>query len=299
MSPAELKSLIEEKRLLIDRKLAEILPERQEPGDRVIAAMRYSLFAGGKRLRPILCLLAAEVCGARGEDFLLFACGLECLHTYSLIHDDLPAMDDDDLRRGQPTCHRAFDEATAILAGDGLQALAFELFSHPDLLRSTSPERLLRAIHLVARAAGIHGMVVGQMADLLAEARPVSREELVYIHRHKTAALIAASVVSGGLLAGGEGEALSALKRYGEALGLAFQIVDDILDVIGDEKELGKPVGSDVRRKKATYPALVGLEQARVRARELVEEALEALSPFGEKARPLQALARYVLSRKN
>ncbi len=299
MRPAELKSLLEAKRALIDRKLAEILPESREPGSRVIAAMRYSLFAGGKRLRPILCLLGAEVCGARGEDFLLFACGLECLHTYSLIHDDLPAMDDDDLRRGKPTCHRAFDEATAILAGDGLQALAFELFSHPDLLQSTSPERLLRALHLVARAAGIHGMVVGQMADLLAEDRPISREELAYIHRHKTAALISASVVSGGLLGGGEEEALYALKRYGEALGLAFQIVDDILDITGDEKELGKPVGSDERRKKATYPALVGLDQARLMAQNLVEEALEALSSFGEEAQPLRALARYILSRKN
>jgi len=299
MRPEALKELLSRKRSLIDRKLSEILPEREEPGGRVISAMRYSLFAGGKRLRPILCLLGAEACGGRGEDLVLFACGLECLHTYSLIHDDLPAMDDDDLRRGIPTCHRAFDEATAILAGDGLQALAFELFTHPDLLARTSPERLLRAIHLVARAAGIHGMVVGQMADLLAENRRVSEEELAYIHRHKTAALIAASVVSGGILAGGNEEALRALQRYGEALGLAFQIVDDILDVTGDERELGKPVGSDERRGKATYPALVGLSAARRRAEELVERAVAALSVLDEGADPLRALARYVLSRKN
>ncbi|RUM89798.1 MAG: polyprenyl synthetase family protein [Thermodesulfatator sp.] len=261
--------------------------------------MRYSLFAGGKRLRPILCLLAAEAVGGKPQELLTFACGLECLHTYSLIHDDLPAMDDDDLRRGRPTCHRAFDEATAILAGDGLQALAFECFTHPELRARVPAERLLAAIHLVARAAGIHGMVVGQMADLLAEGRLISLEELQYIHRNKTAALIEASVVSGGLLAGAEEPVLAALRTYGASLGLAFQIVDDLLDVTGDEKELGKPVGSDERRGKATYPALVGLSKAREQAQALVEEACAALSGLGPAAEPLRALALFVLTRKN
>ncbi len=299
MKPEGLQELWRHWKSLVDRKLQEILPERAEPGARVVSAMRYSLSAGGKRLRPILCLMGAEAVGGRGEDFLLFACGLECLHTYSLIHDDLPAMDDDDLRRGQPTCHRAFDEATAILAGDGLQALAFELFTHPDLLKVTSPERLLSAVHRIAQAVGIGGMVIGQMADLLAEGRTVSLEELRYIHRHKTAALITASVVSGGVLAGGSSDEIQALENYGEKLGLAFQIVDDILDVIGDQEKLGKPVGSDERRKKATYPALVGLSQAREEAEKLVREALLALKPLGDRAEPLKALARFVLSRQN
>ena len=295
----ELKERLSFWRKRVDMTLESVLPPRQEPGGRVIEAMRYSLFSGGKRLRPLLCLLGAEACGGRAEDYLLFACGLECLHTYSLIHDDLPAMDDDDLRRGQPTCHRAFDEATAILAGDGLQALAFELFTHPELERRLPPRRLLQAVHLVARAAGIHGMVVGQMADLLAEGRRVEKEELDYIHRHKTAALIRASVVSGGILAGGREEEIQALSRYGESLGLAFQIVDDILDLTGDERELGKPVGSDERRGKATYPGLVGLEEARRAAEREVEKALSALERFGPEADPLRALARFVLTRKN
>ena len=299
MTRKEFLEFLKEKKALVDQKLEELLPERDEPGGRVISAMRYSLMAGGKRLRPVLCMLGAEAVGRRGEDFLLFACGLECLHTYSLIHDDLPAMDDDDLRRGKPTCHRAFDEATAILAGDGLLTLAFELFSSPELLEVTSPERLLQALHLVAQAAGASGMVAGQMADLLAEGREISPEELSYIHRKKTAALLSASVVSGGLLAGAPANELQALETYGEALGLAFQIVDDILDVVGEEKKLGKPVGADIRKKKATYPALLGLSEARNKAKELIETAVSALQVFGPKAEPLKALARFVLSRQN
>ena len=299
MTRKEFLEFLKEKKALVDQKLEELLPERDEPGGRVISAMRYSLMAGGKRLRPVLCMLGAEAVGRRGEDFLLFACGLECLHTYSLIHDDLPAIDDDDLRRGKPTCHRAFDEATAILAGDGLLTLAFELFSSPELLEVTSPERLLQAVHLVAQAAGASGMVAGQMADLLAEGREISPEELSYIHRKKTAALLSASVVSGGLLAGAPANELQALETYGEALGLAFQIVDDILDVVGEEKKLGKPVGADIRKKKATYPALLGLSEARNKAKELIETAVSALQVFGPKAEPLKALARFVLSRQN
>jgi len=299
MTREEFLEFLKEKKALVDQKLEELLPERDEPGGRVISAMRYSLMAGGKRLRPVLCMLGAEAVGRRGEDFLLFACGLECLHTYSLIHDDLPAIDDDDLRRGKPTCHRAFDEATAILAGDGLLTLAFELFSSPELLEVTSPERLLQAVHLVAQAAGASGMVAGQMADLLAEGREISPEELSYIHRKKTAALLSASVVSGGLLAGAPANELQALETYGEALGLAFQIVDDILDVVGEEKKLGKPVGADIRKKKATYPALLGLSEARNKAKELIETAVSALQVFGPKAEPLKALARFVLSRQN
>ncbi len=283
----------------VEQELENLLPEDPSPGGRVVSAMRYSLLSGGKRLRPALCWWGAEAVGGRGEDFLLFACGLECLHTYSLIHDDLPAMDDDDLRRGQPTCHRAFDEATAILAGDGLQALAFELFSHPELLKKTAAERLLQALHLVAQAAGIHGMVGGQMADLLAEGKSVPLKTVEYIHAHKTAALITASVVSGGLLAGASPQEKESLWKYGEAVGLAFQIVDGLLDLTGEEKTLGKTVGADLKKKKATYPAVAGVEEARRQAQKLIEQALCALKPLGERAEPLRALARFVLSRQN
>ena len=283
---------------LVNQALRRYVPRLENFAARVTEAMHYSLFAGGKRLRPILLLAGAEAVGGRAEDYLPAACALECIHTYSLIHDDLPAMDDDDLRRGKPTCHKAFDEATAILAGDGLLTMAFELLSHPDLVARVAGERLLKVIHLVARAAGIHGMVAGQMADLLAEGRAVSPEELDFIHRHKTGALITASVVSGAMLAGAEEAALSALEAYGWAIGRAFQIVDDILDIVGDEKTLGKPVGSDLAKKKATYPALYGLEASREKARELVAEALNHLRSFGPEAEPLRDIARYIVERK-
>ncbi len=297
MSPGFLDYLRNRQRM-INQALEHYVPRLGNFASRVTEAMHYSLFAGGKRLRPILLLAGAEAAGGQAEDFLPAACALECIHTYSLIHDDLPAMDDDDLRRGQPTCHRAFDEATAILAGDGLLTLAFELFTHPDLTSRVPADRVLEVIRLVARAAGIHGMVAGQMADLLAEGREVGPEELDFIHRHKTGALITASVVSGALLAGASQGIVQALEAYGWAIGRAFQIVDDILDIVGDERLLGKPIGSDEAKKKATYPALYGLEASREKAKELVEEALRELASLGSEAEPLRDIARYVVERK-
>ncbi len=289
---------LKKRQALINEALKRYVPRFTNFASRVTEAMHYSLFAGGKRLRPILLLAGAEAVGGQAEDYLPAACALECIHTYSLIHDDLPAMDDDDLRRGKPTCHKAFDEATAILAGDGLLTYAFELLTHPDLLAKVPNERILRVIGLIAKAAGISGMVGGQMADLLAEGRRVSPEELDFIHRHKTGALITASVVSGAILAGASPEEERALEIYGWAIGRAFQIVDDLLDILGDEKVIGKPVGSDLEKEKATYPSLFGIEASRQKAVELVEEALVALSPFDHRAEPLRDIARYIVERK-
>jgi geranylgeranyl diphosphate synthase type II len=297
LSPGFLEYL-KERQELIKQALSRYVPRLGNYAARVTEAMHYSLFAGGKRLRPILLLASAEAVGGKAEDYLPAACALECIHTYSLIHDDLPAMDDDDLRRGRPTCHRAFDEATAILAGDGLLTYAFELLSHPELVIKVPAERLLRVIHLIAGAAGIFGMVGGQMADLLAEGREVQAEELDFIHAHKTGALIVASVVAGAILAGAEPEEEEALRTYGRAIGKAFQIVDDLLDILGDEEVIGKPVGSDLAKGKATYPALYGIEASREKAKALVEEALEALKAFDQRAEPLRDIARYIVERK-
>ncbi len=289
---------LKEYQRLINEALKKYLPLFNNYAARVTEAMHYSLFAGGKRLRPILLLAGAEAVGGNAKDYIPAACALECIHTYSLIHDDLPAMDDDDLRRGKPTCHKAFDEATAILAGDGLLTYAFELLTHPDLVSKVSPDRVIKVIRIIAKAAGISGMVGGQMADLLAEGRSVTPEELDFIHRCKTGALISASVVSGAVLAGASQEQIKALETYGFAIGRAFQIVDDLLDIIGDEKVIGKPVGSDQKKGKATYPGLFGIEASRKKACELVKEALSAIEMFDKRAEPLRDIARYIIERK-
>jgi geranylgeranyl diphosphate synthase, type II len=260
---------------------------------RLLAAMRYSLLGGGKRLRPILALMAAEACGGDPESALPAACALEMVHTYSLIHDDLPSMDDDDLRRGRPTCHKAFDEATAVLAGDGLLTLAFEILAR-DL-----PERAAaRCVVALAEGGGPIGMVGGQMADLQAEGRlDANLEELEAIHRRKTGALLRASLRMGGIVAGADEVVLEALDTYGHAVGLAFQIVDDLLDVQGDEAKLGKRVNKDHGLGKWTYPGLLGLEGSRRHARELADEAVAALAPLAERGARLRALALDLLER--
>jgi geranylgeranyl diphosphate synthase type II len=261
--------------------------------------MRYSVLGGGKRLRPLLCLMAAEACGGTAEAALPAACALELVHTYSLIHDDLPAMDDDDLRRGRATCHKAFDEATAILAGDGLLTLAFELIA-----REVQPaSAALRCVRLLAEAAGPAGMVGGQMADLLAEKQALdepsagSLAELEAIHRRKTGALLRAPLVMGSLIAGAGLVQQEALEQYGRAVGLAFQIVDDLLDVEGDESKLGKRVGKDRGLGKWTYPRFLGVEGSRLRARQLAEEAVAAIAPLGARGRRLRELALTLLER--
>lgn len=245
---------------------------------RVFDAMRYSLMAGGKRLRPVLTLLAALACGGTKDDAYPFAEALEMIHTYSLIHDDLPAMDDDDYRRGRLTNHKVFGEATAILAGDGLLTLAFEVMSRK-LVQDPSPANA-KAIAAVARAAGVRGMVSGQIADMEAENAEITPEQLAFIEAHKTGKLIQAALVSGGLSAGASDEELSALERAGEAIGIAFQIQDDILDVEGSFEELGKDLGSDRENQKATYVSLFGIEKAKQAVEEETQRALQELSRF-------------------
>jgi geranylgeranyl diphosphate synthase, type II len=261
---------------------------------RLAEAMRYSTLAGGKRLRPVLCLLAAEACGGDPDAALPAACALELVHTYSLIHDDLPAMDDDDLRRGRPTCHKAFDEATAVLAGDGLLTLAFELVA-----RHVAPAGAAAGcVRVLAQAAGPEGMVGGQMADLQAEGRSDgTAAALEAIHRRKTGALLRAPLRMGAIIAGAAPPIIDALDTYGRAVGLAFQIVDDLLDVQGDEAKLGKRVHKDSGLGKWTYPAFLGVDGSRRKARQLADEAVAALAPLGEHAATLRALALDLLER--
>lgn len=292
-----LQAYLEEKKRLIEEALDKYYPKLRGYGKRVAEAAQYSLKAGGKRLRPILCLMGYELYRNSSEDILPFACGLECIHTYSLIHDDLPCMDDDDFRRGKPSCHKAFDEATAILAGDGLLTLAFELFTHPEVVKRTSPLALTKAIHKVAQAVGFRGMVAGQMADLLAEGKRGTLQQLKWIHAHKTVAFIEASLISGALLAEAPSKEIKILSKFGQQLGLIFQIVDDLLDIIGDEKTLGKPVKSDLKKKKLTYPSLFGLEKTRKMAEEMAEEALNTLNKLEKDTTYFRELTLYILNR--
>jgi len=258
--------------------------------------MRYSLFAGGKRLRPILCLAAAEACRGKIEDALPLACALECIHTYSLVHDDLPSMDNDDLRRGRPTCHKVFGEGIAVLTGDALLTIAFEIVSRTKPRSRYGMSTLLREI---AVAAGSQKLIAGQVADLEAEGKNVKRRELQFIHENKTAAILRSSVRLGAMSANADAKKLSAITRFGQRLGLAFQVIDDILDVTQSSEILGKSAGKDVAAKKATYPAVIGLEKSRGEAKRLTREAHNALSLFTSRdAETLHALANYLLERE-
>ena len=257
--------------------------------------MRYSVLGGGKRIRPILCLEAAAVFGRPPAGIAELACAIEFIHTYSLIHDDLPALDNDDLRRGRPTCHKKFGEAAAILAGDALLTLAFEVLAR---MRRPAPGQRAEIIRELAAAVGTRGgMIAGQMADLEAEGRKVSSRQLETIHRGKTGALIRASVRTGALFAGADGPSLQCLSRFGAKLGLAFQIVDDVLDVRSSTHRLGKTTHKDAAHGKATYPAVHGLERSQRMAGKLVEEACADLKPFGRRADTLREIARYLLTR--
>jgi geranylgeranyl diphosphate synthase, type II len=294
----DLKAYLEERRGLVNRALEAYLPRVRGPAFRVVEAMHYSLFVGGKRLRPILCLAAAEAVGGDQGEALPAACALEMVHTYSLIHDDLPAMDDDDLRRGEPTCHKKFDEATAILAGDGLLTEAFHTLAVAAPRYEGRESMLLEIIQLLATSAGYQGMAGGQMLDLMAEGRKVTLKELETIHRLKTGALLTASLRAGAIIGGGNRQEITLLTEYGARFGLAFQVTDDVLDVTGEAAEMGKAPGMDEKRQKATYPALVGLEESKAWARRLVDEAVASLEIFGERAAPLRELARYLLVRR-
>jgi geranylgeranyl pyrophosphate synthase len=282
---------------LVSAHLARLVPPTEVEPESVHAAIRWSLLAGGKRLRPALVIAAGEACGATVAQLLTTACAFELIHTYSLIHDDLPAMDDDDLRRGRPTCHIQFGEATAILAGDALQALAFQLIAEDE---SLSAQVRVRLVAELARAAGTpDGMVAGQALDLAAEARAVTGAELEAIHRYKTGALIMAAARCGALIAGASERELVALTTYAARLGLLFQITDDLLDVTATAADLGKTPGKDARARKATYPALYGLDAARARARVVHEEAQAALDELADgRVALLRALVRLVLERE-
>ena len=298
----ELVRYLKERASLVERSLAAAVPQSEGPSARLDEAMRYSLLDGGKRLRPILALASCEAVGGALDDALAFACALEMIHTYSLIHDDLPAMDDDDLRRGKPTNHKVFGEALAILAGDGLLTKAFEAAAHNAAELKLNGAACAELVRLIAFGAGAEGMVGGQVADLAAEgmtkklSKAAAARMLEAVHRRKTGALIIASLDAGALLAGASKTKREALCSYGECVGLAFQIADDVLDVVGDKKKLGKK-GSDRDNDKLTYASLYGVDGARAKARALVEMAHAHLKSFGARAAVLHELADYIIER--
>jgi geranylgeranyl diphosphate synthase type II len=292
-----LAQTLEEGRSMADAALERLIPTADQQPSSIHRAMRHSVFAGGKRIRPILCMEAGRaVLGKLPAGIDDAGAALEMLHTYSLIHDDLPALDNDDLRRGRPTCHRVFGEAIAILAGDALQTQAYETLSR---LKCPAEARV-RIIEEISRGTGtVNGMIGGQVVDLEAEHSKPDAETLEYIHRSKTAALITASVVSGGIYAGASAEQVDRLRSYGQAIGLAFQIVDDILDVTQTSEQLGKTAGKDVASEKATYPALFGLDESRRKAEELLESASKTLENFGRQGEALNDLAKFLIQRRN
>jgi len=292
-----LKSYLSEKQNIINDRLEEIIRSCAGNG-RVTDAMLYSVMAGGKRVRPLLCMAAAEAVGSRAEDVLTAACALEMIHTYSLIHDDLPAMDDDELRRGKPTCHTAFDEATAVLAGDALLTLTFQILSSTESSDGNITAKWLRVIHVIAVAAGSSGMIGGQMRDIASEGVRISMQALEKMHHLKTGALIEASISTGAILGDGKATQLKHLEIYAKNAGIAFQITDDNLNVEGDPDVLGKAVGTDEARAKTTYPSLLGLKKSKELAREKTNNALRALDIFDNRADPLRAIARYIVERK-
>lgn len=298
----DIKKYLQEKKEVVDKALENYLPKQtvkssdEDFPSSLRQAIRHSLFSGGKRIRPILSIAAYEAAGGKGDNILPFACGLEMIHTYSLIHDDLPAIDNDDYRRGNPTCHKVFGEALAILAGDGLLTEAFRLMSEES---SADPGVVLKIVNEIARASGLVGMVGGQVVDIESEGKEIDFRTVEYIHTHKTGALLSASVRTGARLGGCNEETLNAFTCYGEQIGLAFQIVDDILNVEGRPELLGKSTGSDLFKKKATYPSLMGIEESKKRAKELTNSAINALSPFGSDVEPLRGIARFIVLRES
>lgn len=294
MERPDFQSYLQQQSCHINALLQNFLPAPVTGAERLNQAMNYSLLLGGKRIRPLLAFASAEAVGGATQATEVAACALEAVHAYSLIHDDLPAMDDDDLRRGQPTCHKAFDEATAILAGDALQALAFEHLANADIPASQA----LALLRELGHAAGAQGMVAGQALDLSAVNRQIQLEQLETMHRHKTGALIEAAVAMGAISSRADiAPFLPSLRRYAQAIGLAFQVQDDILDVISDTATLGKQQGADIELNKPTYVTLLGLDNAQAFAQHLIEDALQALSSFDEKAERLREIAKYIVQR--
>lgn len=297
MNTPSLATYIQSCQARVNERLDYWLTNQERLAPRLVEAMRYATFNGGKRIRPVLAFAAAEALGGKMEDAVDAACALEMVHSYSLVHDDLPAMDNDDLRRGQPTCHIAFDEATAILAGDSLQCLAFEVLANSPLEAMTHVVKI-QMVQCLSQASGTAGMAGGQALDLEGEGKQLALSDLEKIHRHKTGKLIRASVLMGAMVAPDVSLAQKqALDEYADAIGLAFQVWDDVLDLIGDTETLGKQQGSDLALNKATYPQLLGLEKAKAYAKELNERAQTALVTFDHKADTLRALSSYIVSR--
>ena len=293
--PNTLKDLLTRYGNHVDAQLEHILPQAQGPAESLFAAMRYSVFNGGKRLRPALCFAAAEAIASSDANTAKVAAALEMIHAYSLIHDDLPAMDDDDLRRGKATCHIQFDEATAILAGDGLQSLAFEQLTE---LHNIPADQIVKLLSMLASYSGCSGMVAGQAIDLAATGQTLSLEQLKTMHRHKTGALIEAAVLMGAIATGAATEQqLAVLKQFAADIGLAFQIQDDILDVESSTEQLGKQQGSDAANQKSTYSSIMGLEEARAEAATLYQQSVASLDIFAERADPLRQLASFIVNR--
>lgn len=294
----DFKKELKERSIYIEDKIESYLPKEEGYQKTIFEAMNYSLRAGGKRLRPILLMEAYKLCQGQGEDFVPYSVAMEMIHTYSLIHDDLPALDNDDLRRGKPTNHIVFGEAMAILAGDALLNTAYETmlnatFKHP------RPELSLRAAYEISRGAGIYGMIGGQVVDVESEDKKINKDKLDYIHMNKTAAMIVGSVRAGAILAGVDEDRLESLTKYAENIGLAFQIVDDILDIEGDEKLLGKRVGSDLDNDKSTYPSLLGISESKKIVENLIEDAKISLEVFDSDAEFMNALADFIRDRQN
>ncbi|MDY6793357.1 MAG: farnesyl diphosphate synthase [Thermodesulfobacteriota bacterium] len=293
----DLVSYLAQRQKLINGSLVKII-EGIQCHPRLLSALNYSLMADGKRLRPILCLAACEAIGDTYEPALTAACALEMIHTYSLIHDDLPAMDDDQLRRGKQTCHIKYDEATAILAGDALLTLAFQILSSPVNIKEDQDSVWLKVIHLIAGASGYKGMIDGQMKDIMSEGTLLSLDDLEDMHALKTGALIEASICAGAVLGHGSPEQIKQLKIYAKKIGLAFQVTDDILNVEGNPDVMGKAVGTDKNRHKSTYPLIMGLKESKIFATNLINNALKAIEIFDNKADPLRAIATYIFTRK-
>ncbi|HGM3505668.1 polyprenyl synthetase family protein [Clostridioides sp. ZZV15-6383] len=293
----EFKQCLKEKASFIENVLKEYMPKEEGYQKTVIEAMNYSLSAGGKRLRPILTLEACKIVGGNEEDAIAFAVAIEMIHTYSLIHDDLPALDNDDLRRGRPTNHKVYGEAMGILAGDALLNYAFEVMLAGSINKE-NPEKYLKAINEIAKGAGIYGMIGGQVVDVESENKQIEKEKLDYIHMNKTAAMMVGCMRAGATIGGANAEQMEEITKYAKNIGLSFQIVDDILDIVGDEVKLGKKVGSDIENHKSTYPSLLGLDKSKEIAHNLIDEAKKSIEKLSEDVDFLKGLAEYIIDRE-
>lgn len=292
------KSALKEKKIYFESRLQGYIPDMNAYQKTLFEAMKYSLDAGGKRLRPILLMESAALFNSDIKDTIPYACAMEMIHTYSLIHDDLPAMDDDDLRRGKPTNHKVFGEGIAVLAGDGLLNYSFEIMLDHALKNEKNSYKYVKAMNEIAKAAGVKGMIAGQVVDLQSENKKIDKDTLDFIHMNKTSAMIIGAMRAGAIIGGANDRELQYITNYAENIGLAFQVVDDILDIVGDEKKLGKDIGSDLENNKSTYPSLFGIDKSRDIAKNLIEDAKKYISRFNEKNEFLNCLADYIIDRE-